>query len=711
MTDFKKIIAENLSISLDKASAVIELLREGSTIPFIARYRKERTGGMDEVMIQAVSEELTRLEQLEERRDYIVSQIESQGKLTPELRAKLDSVTEMKALEDLYLPYKPKRRTRASIAKERGLEPFAKQIMSGRNENIRQLADRYTSNEVPDRDAAIQGAQDIISEWVSESVNVRNSVRRTFNYTATVSSKVVKGKESEAIKFSDYFNLAESLKRCSSHRYLAMRRGQQQGFLKVGIDCDQQEAIEKSERSFLRKDIGNQSKEIICEAIADGVKRLVIPSIENEVATAKKQQADTEAIDVFAGGLRQVLMASPLIGRRILGLDPGFRTGCKVVCIDESGRLLAHDVIYPVAPHNRTSESQAKLKSLIELYRIDTVALGNGTASRETEDFLRKHVLNDGIQLHIVSEQGASIYSASEVAREEFPDQDVTVRGAVSIARRLLDPLAELVKIDPKSIGVGQYQHDVDQRLLRDKLDFVVTSCVNKVGVNVNTASKQLLTYVSGIGPSLAENIVAYRGENGEFKSRRDLLNVPRLGEKAFKQASGFIRVPQSVNPLDNTAVHPERYQLVQRMANDVGLKVSDLIGNKANVQRIDLEKYITDDCGLPTLNDIVEELLRPGRDPRQQAENAEFDPSVKTIEDLIPGMVLNGKVTNLTAFGGFVDIGVKTTGLVHLSNMADRFIKSPSELLHIGQLVKVKVLDVDLSRNRISLSMKGVEQ
>lgn len=705
-----EIISRRLGIGEAKVASVLSLIQQGCTVPFIARYRKEATGGLDEVAIDNIKNESESLNELSKRKDYITDVIESQGKLTAELKQRIDSCFDSAVLEDIYLPYKPKRRTRASIARDNGLEPLARIIMAQNSTLIKESARKFVDgNKVSDINAAISGASDIIAEWVSESESARNAVRHLFRHTAVISSKVVKGKESEGEKYRDYFDFSEQLRRCSPHRYMAMRRGEDEGFLKVSIGIDQTEAAEKINRIFIKRSTSGETRQILADAVSDSCKRLIVPSIENESAADTKLKSDTKAIEIFASGLRQLLMQPPLRGYRIMAIDPGYRTGCKVVCLDEHGSLTDHDVIYPTEPRCDISGASSTVNRLIQRNDIQAIALGDGTASRDTFRFLRDMPLPSCVQLHVVSEQGASIYSASEIARQEFPDQDVTVRGAVSIGRRLLDPLAELVKIDPKSIGVGQYQHDVNQSLLKKSLDFTVESCVNQVGVDVNSASSRLLSYVAGIGPGLADNIVRYRSDHGAIRSRKELLKVDRLGEKAFKQCAGFIRVPESDNPLDNSAVHPESYHIVERMARDMNCGIKDIIGNSSLLAKIDISRYVTPSTGIPTLNDIIAELHKPGRDPREAAEEVTFDASVQSFEDLKEGMIMRGKVVNVTAFGAFIDLGIKENGLVHLSQMSDKYIKSPLDVVQIGQQVSVKVLAIDSSRRRISLSMKGL--
>lgn len=706
-----EIIAGELNIPEKHVVAALGLLAEGSTIPFISRYRKEATGGLDEVEIFAIQQRFDALQELFKRKEYILQTIESQGKLTDELRQRIDAAKEFAVLEDLYLPYKPKRRTRAQIARENGLEPLAKIIMSQRCADPKKTAAKYVGENVADTDAAIAGASDIIAEWVSENETARERVRSTFRRSAVLGCKVVKGKEEEAANYQTYFKVSEPLNRCSSHRYLAMRRGEAEGMLKVSVGIDNDAMVERLSRIFLRKEGLKPSAAIVEDAVRDAYKRLIVPSIETEISAEAKEKADDAAIKIFADSLHQLLLGAPLGPKRTMGIDPGYRTGCKVVCLDEAGALLCHDVIYPTPPRNYTLDAEKRLLNLVERYDIEAIAIGNGTASRETEHFVRSLRFPHKVEVFVVSENGASVYSASQIARDEFPDYDVTVRGAVSIGRRLMDPLAELVKIDPKSIGVGQYQHDVDQAKLKRSLDMTVESCVNSVGVNLNTASRRLLSYVSGIGDALAGNIVAYRESNGNFSSRGELLKVPRLGAKAFEQCAGFIRVPESGNILDNTAVHPERYSLVERMAADAGLSVGELVSNDESIGKIDLTRYVTDEIGMPTLNDIIAELRKPGRDPREKAAEFRFDDSVREIEDLMEGMVIPGIVNNLTDFGAFVDIGLHESGLIHVSQLADRRVRSAAEVLKLHQHVMVKVISVDLGRRRIGLSLRGVDQ
>lgn len=707
MNSFSNYIASALNLPVRGVDNTLELLGEGCTVPFISRYRKERTGSLDEVQIASISNLSDKLNELSKRKETILKAIEEQGKLTDELKNRINDCWESSVLEDIYLPYKPKRRTRAQIAREQGLQPLADLILLQREGNLQQAAKRFVKGDIQDTDAALQGAKDIIAETVSENEQSRNTIRSIFRRGAVISSKVVKTKKEtdEAAKYSDYFEWEEPLKRCSSHRLLAMRRGENEGILRVGISIDEEEATERIQRQYLR---GNRSCQlVIAEAIADSMKRLLLPSIENEFAALSKQQADEEAIRVFAENLRQLLLGAPLGQKRVMGIDPGFRTGCKVVCLDAQGNLLFHEAIFPHPPVNKRSVAASQVENWVKKYQVQAIAIGNGTASRETNEFVRSLNFTQQVDIFVVSEDGASVYSASKTAREEFPDEDVTVRGAVSIARRLMDPLAELVKIDPKSIGVGQYQHDVDQKQLKQSLDQVVESCVNHVGVDVNTASKHLLTYVSGLGPTLAQNIVDYRKENGAFTSRKQLLKVPRLGASAFTQCAGFLRVSGARNPLDNSAVHPESYAVVEKMAADLGCSIPELIADKQLRTKIQPSRYVTAETGLPTIQDILQELEKPGRDPREQLEVFEFDPNVKTPEDLIVGMELPGIVTNITNFGAFVDIGVHQDGLVHVSQLADRFVSDPTQVVHLHQHVRVRVLEVDAKRHRIGLSMR----
>ena len=703
------LISQELNIPINQVAGTVNLLDDGATIPFISRYRKEVTGNLDDFSIQSIDQRLRYYRELEKRRATILKTIEAQDKLTPELADRINNCWDVNTLEDIYLPYKPKRKTRAEAARQLGLEPLAKIIMAQRSDNIEERARQFVDGDkVPDTDAAIAGAQDIIAEWVSENEAVRNAVRRGFKYDARLVSHFVKGKEIEGRNYENYYEYSMPLKRVSSHQLLAIRRGEKEGFLKVGIEINDDRTLDNIARIVVK---GNsEASQLVDEAAEDSFKRLVKPSIETEFASAAKLKADDEAIETFAQNVRQLLFAPPLGRKRVLAVDPGFRTGCKVVCLDEQGNLLHNDVIYPTAPHNDIAGATKKIQTLTEAYKIDAIALGNGTASRETERFLKKIRYRRNIDVFVVSENGASIYSASKIARDEFPDKDVTVRGAVSIGRRLLDPLAELVKIDPKSIGVGQYQHDVDQTRLKEALDFTVQSCVNSVGVNVNTASKELLTYIAGLGPTLAQNIVDYRAANGHFTSRQQLLKVPKLGPKTFEQAAGFLRVPESDNPLDNSAVHPERYALVEQMARDCGCSIDDLIKDKAQREKIDLRRYISQDVGEPTLRDIMSELEKPGRDPRSTVQVWEFDENVNDIKDLREGMELNGIVTNVTQFGAFVDLGIHKDGLVHVSQMPQKGLPAARQV-HVHQHVRVRVTSIDHDRGRIALSMRNIDQ
>ena len=709
MNTFTPIIAKALNLNERNVEKTLELLNQGCTIPFIALYRKASTGGLDEVQIGNISDWNDRLCEMSKRKETICKTIEELGKMTQELKTRIDNCWNATELEDIYLPYKPKRRTRAQVAREQGLEPLANILMLQRERDPQSAAKRFINGDsITSVEQALQGAKDIIAENISENELTRQRLRNTYQREAVISSKVVKAKADDegASKFRDYFDFSEPLRRCSGNRLLAMRRGESEGFLRVKISVDDEQAIYRIKRQYVQG-YGPCSK-LLEEAVEDSYKRLLSPSIETEIAAASKQKADEEAIDVFAGNLRQLLLAAPLGQKRVMGVDPGIRTGCKVVCLDAQGNLLYHDVVYPFQPKGTRMQAMIKFRDIVEKYEIEAIAVGNGTASRETSDILKEaHYYKEGIGVYVVSEDGASIYSASKIARDEFPDEDVTVRGAVSIGRRLMDPLAELVKIDPKSIGVGQYQHDVDQSKLKKILDTTVESCVNMVGVNLNTASQHLLTYVSGLGPALAKNIVDYRRENGAFASRSQLKKVPRLGANAYQQCAGFLRIPGAKNPLDNSAVHPESYHIVEQMAKDCGCTVAELISDKQRQKEIDLNKYVTEDIGMPTLTDIMHELEKPGRDPRAEIEEFEFASDVKDIEDLVVGMELPGIVTNITKFGVFVDIGVHQDGLVHISQLADRFVRSADEVVHLQQHVKVRVTDVDLQRRRISLSMR----
>lgn len=711
MNLFAKRISDLLNINIKYVDNTLELLDSGCTIPFISRYRKERTGGLDEVQITQICELNERMKETAKRKETIIKTISELGKLTPELEKRINECWEPEVLEDIYMPYKPKRRTRAQVARENGLEPLATIIMLQRDNAPETTARRFINENVKSEEDAIKGALDIIAENVSEDERSRSQLRNAFRRGAIITSKVIKSKADtdEAAKYSDYFDFSEPLKRCSSHRLLAMRRGEKDGILRVSISADDEECVEKLKRLFVRG--YGRCSTLVGEAVADSFKRLLKPSIETEFATLSKENADGDAIAVFAENLRQLLLAAPLGQKRVMGIDPGFRTGCKVVCLDEQGNLLHHEAIFPHPPRNEQIEASTQIKEMVKKYGVEAIAIGNGTASRETDRFVKTLRLADSIQVFTVSEDGASVYSASKTAREEFPDKDVTVRGAVSIGRRLMDPLAELVKIDPKSIGVGQYQHDVDQAKLKKSLDLTVESCVNSVGVNLNTASKHLLTYVSGLGPTLAQNIIDYRTANGAFSSRSQLLKVPRLGPSAFEQSAGFLRIPDAKNPLDNTAVHPESYKIVEKMAKDCGCSVAELIKDKDKRKSIRLDRYVSEKVGMPTLTDIMAELEKPGRDPREQLEEFEFDPNVSTPDDLVEGMVLPGIVTNITNFGAFVDIGVHQDGLVHISQLADRYVSDPTQVVKLHQHVMVKVIEVDRRRNRISLSMKAVDK
>lgn len=711
MNLFTKRISDLLNINIKYVDNTLELLDSGCTIPFISRYRKERTGGLDEVQITQICELNERMKETAKRKETIIKTISEQGKLTPELEKRINECWEPEVLEDIYMPYKPKRRTRAQVARENGLEPLATIIMLQRDSAPETTARRFINENVKSEEDAIKGALDIIAENVSEDERSRSQLRNAFRRGAIITSKVIKSKADtdEAAKYSDYFDFSEPLKRCSSHRLLAMRRGEKDGILRVSISADDEECVEKLKRLFVRG--YGRCSTLVGEAVADSFKRLLKPSIETEFATLSKENADGDAIAVFAENLRQLLLAAPLGQKRVMGIDPGFRTGCKVVCLDEQGNLLHHEAIFPHPPRNEQIEASTQIKEMVKKYGVEAIAIGNGTASRETDRFVKTLGLTDSIQVFTVSEDGASVYSASKTAREEFPDKDVTVRGAVSIGRRLMDPLAELVKIDPKSIGVGQYQHDVDQAKLKKSLDLTVESCVNSVGVNLNTASKHLLTYVSGLGPTLAQNIIDYRTANGAFSSRSQLLKVPRLGPSAFEQSAGFLRIPDAKNPLDNTAVHPESYKIVEKMAKDCGCSVTELIKDKDKRKSIRLDRYVSEKVGMPTLTDIMAELEKPGRDPREQLEEFEFDPNVSTPDDLVEGMVLPGIVTNITNFGAFVDIGVHQDGLVHISQLADRYVSDPTQVVKLHQHVMVKVIEVDRRRNRISLSMKAIDK
>ncbi len=701
-------IAQELGIREAQVSATIQLLDEGGTVPFISRYRKEMTGSLDEVQITGVRDRIVQLRELDKRRETILTTIEEQGKLTDTLRKQIEAAETMAVLEDLYLPYRPKRRTKATVAKEKGLEPLAQRIFEQESFDVTAEAEKYidAEKEVNSAEEALQGARDIIAEWVNEDQEVRAKVRELFQKAGIIVSRVIKGKEEEGQKYRDYFEWEEPVAKVPSHRMLAMRRGEKEMILSLDITPPEEDALQLMESIVITG--SNEASEHVQTALKDGYKRLLKPSIETDIRLGSKKSADEEAIRVFAENLRQLLLSAPLGQKAVLGIDPGFRTGCKVVCLDKQGKLLYHDAIFPNEPQKRQAEAGSIIMALCEKYGIEAIAIGNGTASRETESFVKSLGLPSSITVVVVSESGASVYSASEVARDEFPDKDVTVRGAVSIGRRLMDPLAELVKIDPKSIGVGQYQHDVDQNALKHSLDDTVMSCVNKVGVELNTASKQLLTYVSGLGPALAKSIVDYRNEKGAFSDRNSLKNVPRLGDKAFEQAAGFLRIGDAKNILDSSAVHPERYDTVQQMAKDLGCTVEDLVRDANLRKQIDLKKYVTDEVGLPTLTDILEELSKPGRDPREKFEAFQFMEGVNEMKDLQTGMKLPGIVTNITNFGAFVDIGVHQDGLVHVSHLSDRFVSDPATVVKVHQQVQVTVMDVDIPRKRISLSMKS---
>ena len=704
MEIFSKMIATALNIAVHQVENTLSLLSGGATIPFISRYRKEATGGLDEVQIGEIKEHSDKLSEIAKRKETILKTIEEQGKLTVDLKKRIDMCWDATELEDIYLPYKPKRKTRAEVARQKGLEPLATLLMMQRENNLSARVRSFIKGEVKDEEDALKGARDIIAEQVSEDERSRQQVRNLFSRQAIITSKVVKGKEEEGAKYKDYFDFSEPLKRCTSHRLLAIRRGETEGLLKVSISPNDEECTERLERSYVRGN--NECSRQVQEAVRDAYKRLLKPSIETEFAALSKEKADEEAIRVFAGNLRQLLLAPPLGQKRVMGIDPGYRTGCKVVCLDAQGNLLHNETIYPHPPKSEHGVSARKLTKLVEQYQIEAIAIGNGTASRETEAFVTNQRYDRKLQVFVVSEDGASIYSASKIAREEFPDYDVTVRGAVSIGRRLMDPLAELVKIEAKSIGVGQYQHDVDQTALKKSLDMTVESCVNSVGVNLNTASRHLLTYISGLGPTLAQNIVDYRAENGAFASRKELMKVPRMGAKAFEQCAGFLRIPDAKNPLDNSAVHPESYAVVEHIAKDMKCSVEDLIKNKDIRSKIDIKKYVSDKVGLPTLTDIMAELEKPGRDPRQAIKVFEFDKNVKTIDDLKVGMILPGIVTNITNFGCFVDVGIKENGLVHVSQLCREFVSDPTTVVNIHQHVQVKVIGIDMERKRISMTM-----
>lgn len=696
-----------MQLSVNQIENTISLLDEGCTIPFISRYRKEATGSLDEVQIGAIKEQYEALLALDKRKEAVIKSMIEQNVLTDDLKRAIEKAPDLTAVEDIYLPFKPKRKTRATVAKEKGLEPLAKILLEQREANVEQLAKKYLNKDVANVEEALQGARDIIAEWISEKTESRNSVRNAFDKTAVITTKVVKKNEVDGDKFKDYFDFNEPLSKCPSHRILAMMRGEREKILHFDISPDEESTIKQLNRSTLKG--FNNSSEQVKLAVEDSYKRLLKPAIETEFYNSAKEKADDEAILVFENNLRQLLMSAPLGQKRTLAIDPGFRTGCKVVCLDETGKLLHNEAIFPHPPQSQTVEAAMRVCELVKKYRIEAIAVGNRTAGRETEQFIRSLKFDHKVDIFSVCEDGASVYSASKIARDEFPDYDVTVRGAVSIGRRLMDPLAELVKIEPKAIGVGQYQHDVDQTKLSVRLSQVVESCVNQVGVELNTASKHLLTYVSGLGPALAENIVAYRNENGRFASRKELMKVAKMGKKTFEQCAGFLRIANAKNPLDNSGVHPERYKLVEQMANDINCKLTDLIGNEQLIKRIDIKKYVNEEVGLPTLKDIVAELAKPGRDPRSELKQFSFDDNIRTIDDLAEGMVLNGIVTNITNFGAFVDLGIKESGLVHVSNICDEFITNPADKLSLNQQVKVKIIGLDLERKRIQLTMKDI--
>ncbi len=702
-----KTISQNLNISDTQVKNTLKLLDEGATIPFISRYRKEATGSLDEVVIAAIKDQITKLLEIDKRRESIIKSLKEQEKLTDNLLEQLNNATSLIELEDIYLPYKPKKKTRASVAKAKGLEPLAKIIFEQKITDIENKAGSFLNDEILTIEDAISGAKDIVAEWISENQHARNKIRNLFRGEGKIFSKIIKTKKEEGIKYEDYFDFSELINKCPSHRILAVLRGLNDGFLRVSVSPPVEDAIYILEKLFVKT---LNTSIYLKEAITDSYKRLLSPSIETEIINYYKETADEDAINVFAINLRQLLLAAPLGEVRTLAIDPGFRTGCKVVCLDEQGNLLTNATIYPNPPQKEAKQASGKILSLINAYKIDAISIGNGTAGRETETFIKRIRFEKDIKVFVINENGASIYSASKVAREEFPDYDVTVRGAVSIGRRLMDPLAELVKIDPKSIGVGQYQHDVNQKMLQQSLDHVVESCVNLVGVNLNTASKYLLIYVSGLSSQLAQNIIDFRKEKGKFENRADLMKVPRMGDKAYQQAAGFLRISNSKNPLDNSAVHPERYKLVAKMAKDANCSVEELINDENLRNKINIKNYINDEIGLPTLNDIINELAKPGRDPRKKAKVFEFAANIKTIEDLKTGEILPGIVTNITNFGAFVDIGIKQDGLVHISNIKNEFIKNPAEVVSLHQHVKVKIIDVDIERKRIQLSMKDLE-
>ncbi len=707
--DVIKFIAGILHLQTFQVKNTIELLNEGATIPFISRYRKERTGNLDETQIEEIKIQNEKFIQLEKRRETIISSLQTLGKLTDEIKEKIINCSSLNELEDIYLPFRPKRTTKAEIAKKKGLSPLAATILLQKDNNIEFTATKFINKEVENSEEALKGARDIIAEVVNEDDKVRAKIRTLFSKKAVITSKIVKGKEEEAIKYKDYFDTSQQLNRCSSHRLLAMRRGESEGFLKVSISCDEEEAINLIERLYIFSN--NECARQLELAIKDSYKRLLKPSIENEFAISSKESADIEAIKIFSKNLQQLLLSPPLGQKNIMGIDPGFRTGCKVVCLNSEGDFITNKSIFPHPPQNNKEEAEQIIKTFINKYNIEVIVIGNGTAGRETEQFIKSLDIPQQIEVYNISEDGASVYSASKIAREEFPDFDVTVRGAISIARRAQDPLAELVKIDPKSIGVGQYQHDVDQSLLKESLDQTVENCVNKIGVNLNTASKHLLMYVSGLGETLAKNIVDYRTENGPFKSRKELIKVPRMGNKTFEQCAGFLRITDSKNPLDSTGIHPESYDVVERIAKDLNCDIKDLISNKENIAKIDINRYISEKVGALTLNDIIEELEKPGRDPRIQKMTINIDNNISDIQQIFAGMELKGIVNNITDFGCFVDIGIKEKGLVHISQITDKFIKDPHSVLSINQRVTVKVINVDLERKRIQLTMKGVNQ
>jgi uncharacterized protein len=705
MSLIHSLISKSLGLSLKSVENTVKLLEGGATIPFISRYRKEATGGLDEVQVGDIKTQHEQYCELEKRKEFILKTISEQEKLTPELAEKINSCWDSTELEDIYLPFKPKRQTRAEIARKNGLEPLANWLMAQHHEPVESKATQFLNEQVADVEAALKGARDIIAEWVNEDANARQLIRNIFSHDAIITSKVVKGKEQEGEKYADYFDFSTPLSRCPSHRILAIRRGESEGFLRVAISPDDEKCLDRLVPRYAKRDV--PAADQVEEAVTDAYKRLLKPSIETEFANLSKEKADAAAIAVFADNLRQLLLSPPLGQQRILAIDPGFRTGCKLVCLNEQGDLLHNETIFPHPPQNESSKAAAKVVKLVSTYKIDAIAIGNGTASRETERFISNLRYEKEVKVFVVSENGASIYSASKIAREEFPEYDVTVRGAVSIGRRLSDPLAELVKIDPKSIGVGQYQHDVDQAKLKHSLDQTVESCVNLVGVNLNTASRYLLTYVSGLGDSLAQNIVTWRTENGPFRSRKELKKVPRLGAKAFEQCAGFLRITDAENPLDNSAVHPESYPIVEKMAHEMHCSVKELIRNKPLIAAIDINNYITEEAGMETLTDILQELEKPGRDPRTTVQVLEFDQNIRTIQDLKEGMKLPGIVTNITNFGCFVDIGIKENGLVHISELADRFVSNPTEVVSLHQHVEVTVLSIDMERKRIALSLK----